>query len=70
MKDYGPIDELMQRQRRLPDSQLVHSADLYTAEELTTSPTYIEALLAFEVQNGLRVRLDGPSDTDMQLGLW
>ena len=68
MKDYYPIDELVPRQRQLPESQLVHTTDLYTAEELKTSPTYNEALLAAKHQNGLRVRLDGPADTDIAWG--
>ena len=43
LEDYYPIDERVARVRRLPDSRLVHITDLYTAEELKTSPTYNEA---------------------------
>ena len=39
---YHPIDEGVPRLRQLPDSRLVHVTDLYTAEELKTSPTYNE----------------------------
>ena len=42
---YHPIDERVPRVRRLPDSRLVHVTDLYTAEELKTSPTYNEIML-------------------------
>ena len=44
LKDYHPIDERVPRVRQLPDSRLAHVTDLYTAEELKTSPTYNEEL--------------------------
>ncbi len=56
---YHPIDESVQRFRQLPDSRLVHTHDLYTAEELKTSPAYQEGLRRFSGQDGLRARLDG-----------
>ena len=56
---YHPIDERMPRARRLPDSHLVHVTELYTAEELQTSPTYNEALPRANAQDSLNVRLDG-----------
>ena len=43
-----------------PTDRLVHTRDLYTAEELKRSATYNEALLRGCCQGGLRVRLDGP----------
>ena len=55
---YHPIDERVPRVRRLPDSRLVHVTDLYTAEELKTSPTYNEILLRGKHQNSLNVRLE------------
>ena len=57
---YHPIDESVPRFRQLPDSRLVHAPELYTAEELKTSPAYNEGLQRFGGQAGLRVRLDGP----------
>ena len=54
---YHPMDERIPRFRQLPDSRLVRVADLYTAEELKTSPTYNEILLRAKYQNGLNVRL-------------
>ena len=60
LERYHPTDERVPRVRRLPDSRLVHVADLLTAEELKTSPTYNEALPRGGCQNGLSVRLDGP----------
>ena len=60
---YYPEDERVERVRRLPDSQLVPTTDLYTDSELKTSPAYNEALLRGHVQNGLNVRLDGPGGT-------
>ena len=59
---YHPIDERVPRVRQLPDSRLVHVTELYTAEELKTSPTYNEALPRAQHQNGLTVRLGGPDD--------
>ena len=66
---YHPIDERIPRFRQLPDSRLVRVADLYTAEELKTSPTYNEILLRAKYQNGLNVRLDGPGRSHMTWGL-
>ena len=66
---YHPIDERIPRFRQLPDSRLVRVADLYTAEELKTSPTYNEILLRAKYQNGLNVRLDGPDRSHMTWGL-
>ena len=43
---YRPINEAIPRQRQLPAGHLVPIKDLYTAEELKTSRTYNEALLA------------------------
>lgn len=57
---YHPIDECVQRFRQLPDSHLAHTTDLYTAEELKTSPTYNELLHRASAQDSLHVRLDGP----------
>ena len=66
---YHPTDERVPRFRRLPDSRLVHITDLYTAEELKTSPTYNEALLRAKHQDSLAVRLDGPDGSHMSWGL-
>lgn len=56
---YYPHDERIPRLRRLPSNQLVHVTDLYTKQELKTSPTFNEALRRSEAQNSLNVRLDG-----------
>ena len=58
---YHPVDERLPLLRLLPDSRIVRVADLYTDEELRTSPTYNEALAKGHLQNGLNVRLDGPN---------
>ena len=57
---YHPIDERVPRVRQLSDSRVVHITDLYTAEELKTSPTYNEIMFRSSGQDGLNVRLDGP----------
>jgi len=58
---YHPINEGLPRFRQLPDSQMVLARDLYTAEELKTSPAYNEGLRRLSAQKGLMVRLDGPA---------
>ena len=58
---YYPRDERVPRLRQLPDSRLVHVVDLYTDEELKSSPAYNEVLVRGRAQNGLNVRLDGPN---------
>ena len=62
---YYPRDERISRLVQRPPSQLVHVKDLYTDEELKTSPVYNEALLRSESQNSLNVCLDGPGGSDI-----
>ncbi len=57
---YHSQDERLPRLRQLPDSRVVHVTDLYTEEELRTSPTYNEMLRRAGTQNALNVRMDGP----------
>ncbi len=66
---YHPIDERIPRVRRLPDSRLVRTTDLYTAEELKTSPAYNEALLKGHFQDGLNVRLKLEEGSHLAWGL-
>ena len=56
---YYRRDERPPRIRELPDAKLVHIHDVYTAQELKTSPTYNELVRRADGQNGLHVRLDG-----------
>ena len=56
---YHPIDERVPRLRQLPDSHLVPVKDMYTTEELKTSPTFNEILFRNDHQKGLNVRMDG-----------
>jgi len=69
LEDFYPIDERIPRVRQLPDSRLVHITDLYTAEELKTSPTYNEAFSRGDYQDSLKVRLDGPEGCYITWGL-
>ena len=57
---YYLVDERVPRIRSLPDSQLVHVADLYTEQEKRISLAYNECLPHTHTQNSLLVRLDGP----------
>ena len=64
---YYPHDEAVPRIRRLPHSQLVRSADLYTEDERKTSPTYNESLPFSGSEKGMFVRFDG---SDGQRIIW
>ncbi len=55
---YHPIDEQVLRVRQLGDSQLAHVCDLYTEQELRTSPTHNEISRRTHHQDALKVRLD------------
>ena len=61
LRVYYPVDEHLPRLRQLPDSQIVHVIDTFSEEGLEKSPTYNEMMPRFEFQNGVNVRLDGPS---------
>ena len=69
LQNYHPTDERVPRFRQLPDSRLAHVAELYTAEELKTSPTYNEALARAGQQDGVNTRLDGPVGSHIAWGL-
>ena len=69
LENYHAIDERVPRFRQLPASRLVHINDLYTAEELKTSPTYNEILRRAGMQDGLNVRLPGLDGSHIGWGL-
>ena len=69
LENYHAIDERVPRFRQLPVSRLVHINDLYTAEELKTSPTYNELLRRAGMQDGLNVRLPGLDGSHIGWGL-
>ena len=69
LENYHSIDERVPRFRQLPVSRLVHITDLYTAEELKTSPTYNEILRRAGMQDGLTVRLPGLDGSHIGWGL-
>ena len=66
---YHAIDERVPRFRQLPARRLVHITDLYTAEELKTSPTYNEILRRAGMQDGLNVQLPGLDGSHIGWGL-
>ncbi len=66
---YHSSDERLPRIKKLPDSKIMRVVDLFSKKELKTSLTYNEALPRFETQNGLNVRLDGPSGSGIALGI-
>ncbi len=60
---YYPQDERIPRLMRLPDSDVVHIASLYTEKELKTSAAFNENLPIGQFQNSVNVRMDGPDGT-------
>ncbi len=64
---YHSIDERVPRVRQLPDSRVAHITELYTDEELKTSPAYNESMLRLSSQDSLNVRLDGPDGSHITL---
>ena len=69
LRVYYPVDEHLPRLRQLPDSQIVRVIDTFSEEGLAKSPTYHEMMPRFEFQNGLNVRLDGPSGSRIVWGV-
>ena len=69
LENYHSIDERVPRFRQLPVSRLGHVNDLYTAEELKTSPTYNELLRRAGMQDSLNVRLPGLDGSHIGWGL-
>lgn len=65
LEDYYPIDERVPRVLQLPDRRLVHTRDLFTAEELRTSRVYNEALRHAKYQDSLIVRQDGADGSNL-----
>ena len=57
---YYARDERIPRLIQLPDSQVVHAAELYSAEERKASPAFREILPRGHCRNSLNVRMDGP----------
>ena len=56
---YFSHDERIPRLFRLPDSRVFHVTNVYSEQELRTSPTY-NYLSQGECGHGLNVRMDGP----------
>ena len=69
LENYHSIDERVPRFRQLPPRRLVHVTDLYTAEELKTSPTYNELLPRAGMQDSLNVHLPGLDGSHIGWGL-
>ena len=57
---YFSQDEAVPRIRQLPHLRLVHVRDLYTEDELKTSPAYNEGLARLDGHNGLYAQMRGP----------
>ena len=69
LENYHPTDERVPRVRQLADGRIAHATDVYTAEELKTSPTYNEMMARAARQNGAIVRLDGPDGSHITWSL-
>ena len=62
---YFPTDEHVPRLWKTADSQIVHITDLFSEEELKTSPTYNEGMARTHCRNAVKVRLDGPDNSQI-----
>ena len=62
---YYPVDERVPRVCRLPDSQLAHNFDLYSAQERRTSAVYNEFSPRVHAQNSITARMDGPDNSSI-----
>ena len=62
---YFSLDERVPRLLRLPDSQLVHMAELYTGEERKTSVVYNDFSHRLHARNSINLRLDGPDGSSI-----
>ena len=58
---YYPVDDHLPGLRRLPDGKIAHVRDTFLEQDLANSVMYNEAMPRFGFQNGLNVRMDGPS---------
>ena len=67
--NYYPVDECIPRLRELPDGKVVPMTELYTQEELKSSPAFNEGMRILGTQNGLMIRMDGPHGTRITWGL-
>jgi len=56
---YYPLDERVPRLRHAPDSQLFHNAEVFTEQELKTSPVH-HVFGQVDCADAMNVRLDGP----------
>ena len=64
-RDYYPVDERFPRLRQLAEGRIVHATDIFSAEELKTSPVYNEGMVKARCQNSLYVRLTGSDNSQI-----
>ena len=59
-ENFYAIDERAPRVRKAPDGRLLHMSEVYTEDELKTSPAYHALRTHGRGGDGINVRLDGP----------
>ncbi len=59
LRDYYAVDVRLPRMRQLSEGRIVHATDLFSEQELQTSPVYNEGMAKARCQNSLYVRLTG-----------
>ena len=64
-RDYYPVDERFPRMRQLAEGRIVHATDLFSEQELQTSPVYNEGMAKAHCQNSLYVRLTGSDNSQI-----
>ena len=57
---YYPLDERVPRLRHAPDGHLLHNTEVFTEQELKTSPVYHVFSTQTNCGDAVNVRLDGP----------
>ena len=65
IRDYYPVDERFPRMRQLAEGRIVHATDLFSEQELKTSPVYNEGMAKAHCQNSLYVRLTGSDNSQV-----
>lgn len=64
LETYYRLDDRLQRLRRLPAGKLLHLTEIYTKQELKTSPAYNDFGARSDGTNSLNVRLCGADGSD------
>ena len=68
-RNFHHIDERIPRLRLAPDSKLFHVTEFYTEQELKTSPAFNDAMVRYQADDGINVRLNAPRGSRLVWGV-